>query len=160
MLFGVASFGPSDRSLSVGLGLAALREDEPRFDARGYYVGSEYRWRWRDAPIVMLGGTLRVGRRLSLVGESWLFPGRDFRLSEQPLGLALRFFGERLSVDVGVVIVAEVLDEGFPIPWLSFSYHFGPSRNGSRARTRPGWPIQAGLERPTRTPALPAYTPR
>src|SRR3970040_849893 len=45
---------------------------------------------------------------------SRLRTGEDFRLSEQPLGVALRFFRERLSVDVGFVLVAEVLDEGFP----------------------------------------------
>jgi len=69
---------------------------------------------------------------------SRLRTGEDFRLSEQPLGVALRFFGERLSVDVGFVLVAEVLDEGFPIPWLSFSYHFGPSRSAANRRAHSG----------------------
>ena len=63
---------------------------------------------------------------------SRLRTGEDFRLSGQPLGVALRFFGERLSVDAGFVLVAEVLDEGLPIPWLSFSYHFGPSRSAAK----------------------------
>jgi hypothetical protein len=38
-------------------------------------------------------------------------------------------------VDAGFVLVADILDEGFPIPWLSFSYHFGPSRKAAHART-------------------------
>ncbi len=136
LLFGVASFGSSNRSLSVGLSLAATRNQEYRYDGRDEYVSSS-RWSLRDAPVLMVGGTVRAGKRVSLVAESWLFPGHDFQLSEQPLGVAVRFFGERLSVDVGVVLVAEILDEGFPIPWLSFSYHFGPSRNASK-RSSPG----------------------
>jgi hypothetical protein len=49
----------------------------------------------------------------------------DFRLSEQPFALGLRFLGDRLSADVGVILVGELIDEGFPVPWLSVSYHFG-----------------------------------
>jgi hypothetical protein len=126
LLFGVGSFGSSDRSLSLGLGLAATRNEES--------------WSFRDAPVLMVGGTFRVGKRLSLVTESWLFPGDDFELSQQPFGVGLRFFGERLSVDVGFVLVAEILDEGFPIPWLSFSYHFGPSRSAANRRATGGFP--------------------
>ncbi len=148
LLFGVGSFGSSDRSLSVGLGLAATRNEEYYFDENDDYVRTERQWSWRDAPIVMLGGTFRVGKRLSLVTESWLILGQDFRLSEQPFGLALRFFGERLSVDLGVVLVADVIEEGFPIPWLSFSYHFGPSHSAAQRRGHGGLPgLAAGRPR-------------
>lgn len=139
LVFGVASFGPSDRSLSLGLGLATTRNEEYLYDERGNYVRTESSWGFRDAPVLMLGGTFRVGKRLSLVTESWLFPGDGFELSQQPFGVGLRFFGERLSVDVGLVLVAEVLDEGFPIPWLSFSYHFGPSRKAANRQAAGGF---------------------
>ena len=94
-------------------------------------LDSRSEWRFRDAPVVMIGGSLRVARNLSLVSESWLFLGKDFDLSQQPFGLSLRFFSGRISADVGFVLVAEILDEGFPVPWLSFSYHFGPARRAS-----------------------------
>jgi hypothetical protein len=55
-------------------------------------------------------------------------------LSESAFGLALRFLSDRISVDAGFVIVREAVDEGFPIPWLSFSYHFGPSRSKASQR--------------------------
>jgi len=91
--------------------------------------------------VVMLGGSLRVARNLSLVSESWLILGKDFDLSQQPFGLSLRFFSGRISADVGFVLVADILDEGFPVPWLSFSYHFGPSRraSGRSSSATPDW---------------------
>ena len=46
-------------------------------------------------------------------------------LAQQPFGLAVRFFGERVAVDAGFILVGEILKEGFPLPWLSFVYNFG-----------------------------------
>ena len=140
-LFGIATFGPSDRSLSVGLGWLAAREEEYVYDSRGEFVETRSEWRFREAPVVMLGGSLRVARNLSLVSESWLILGKDFDLSQQPFGLSLRFFSGRISADVGFVLVAEILEEGFPVPWLSFSYHFGPSRraSGRSSSATPSW---------------------
>jgi hypothetical protein len=138
-LFGVSSFGPSDRSLSLGLALIGVRDEEYEYGRHGEYLSSRTTWRFRDAPVLMLGGSLRVARHVSLISESWLILGKDFELSQQPFGLALRFFNGRLSADVGVVLVADVLDEGFPVPWLSFSYHFGPSRSAS-SRSRSAVP--------------------
>jgi len=130
-LFGITTFGPADRSLSLGLGWLAAREEDYVYDPSTRDWESRKEWRFRDAPVLMIGGSLRVARNLSLVSESWLFLGKDFDLSQQPFGLSLRFFSGRISADVGVVLVAEVLEEGFPVPWLSFSYHFGPSRKAA-----------------------------
>jgi uncharacterized membrane protein len=119
IVFGVAALGSSDRSLSVGIGLGGARDGD----------GEDFRW--RDEPILMFGGKLRLSNNLALVSENWIFVGSP--ASEQPFGLALRFFGDRLSADVGVILVGEVLEEGFPVPWLSFSYRFGKA-NGRAAR--------------------------
>jgi hypothetical protein len=128
VLYGVTTLGRPDHSVTVGLALGATRDEEERRSARGEFVGTTTRWRSR--PIVVVGGTLRLARRASLVSENWLFVDRP--ISQQTFGLALRLFADRISVDVGVLIVPEIVDEGFPIPWLSFSYHFGPSRSASR----------------------------
>jgi len=32
--------------------------------------------------------------------------------NQQPLGVAFRFFGERIAVDAGAIIIGEVLEEG------------------------------------------------
>jgi hypothetical protein len=153
ILFGVASFGSSDRALTVGMGFAATRNEEYYYDPYGNFT-TETQWQFREAPILLLGGTFRVGKRLSLVTESWLFPGEGFALAEQPFGLALRFCGDRMSVDVGIVLVAEVLDEGFPIPWLSFSYHFGPTRAEAKRRTALSFPGRDGGRRARPTNAF------
>lgn len=114
--FAVGTFGGPKSSLTLGFGLG---------DTSGEFSDA--------VPIVMVGGTATVSRHVALVTESWLFVGDDFRLSEQPFGVGVRFFGERLSADVGFILVGELLDEGFPLPWLSVTYHFGKSRDGLRS---------------------------
>ena len=145
--YGVATFGRPARSLTLGFAVAFTPEDVPQFDERDYYVGSTRRW--RSEPILMVGGEAAMGRRLAFVTENWLFLDRP--LSEQAFGLALRFFSGRISVDAGFVFVPEILEEGFPLPWLSFSYHFGPSRSAAKRpnifdRFRTSMPIK--LARP------------
>jgi hypothetical protein len=113
--FAVGTFGSPKRSLTIGLGLG---------DTTGEVSDA--------VPIVMAGGTATLSRHVALVTESWLFLGDDFRLSEQPFGVGVRLFGDRLSADVGMILVGELLDEGFPLPWLSVTYHFGKGRDDLR----------------------------
>jgi hypothetical protein len=107
--FGVGTFGSRNHSLSVGLGLG--RELSNRHG--------------ETQPILMVGGQTRLSKSIALVSENWIVLDEDISLGQQPFGLALRFFGERLSFDMGFVFVGDVLDEGFPVPWVSVSYHFG-----------------------------------
>jgi hypothetical protein len=109
--YAVATVGPPDASLTMGLGYGALL-GECRCDT---------------VPVFMLGGTKVMGRSVALVAETWV-PLREPDLGWTPVGLAIRFFGERLSADVGAILVPNALEEGFPIPWLSVSYHFGSGR--------------------------------
>ena len=106
--FAVGTFGGPKRSVTLGLGLG---------DTSGAFSDA--------VPIVMAGGTATVSRHVALVGETWVFVNDDFRLAEQPFGVGVRLFGDRLSADIGVILVGELLDEGFPLPWLSVTYHFG-----------------------------------
>ena len=108
--FAIGTFGRRDASASIGFGIADTSGDT---DATA---------------LLMLGGAATVSRHVALVGETWLRLADDFDAGEQPIGLAVRFFGDRLSADVGVVLVGELLDEGFPLPWLSVTYHFGGGR--------------------------------
>jgi hypothetical protein len=107
--YAVSTFGTSDHSLTAGVA----------FGQAGDGGGDD------TQPIVMLGGTSRLSKRVSLVSENWLLLRDDFDLDMQPFSVGLRFSGDRLSVDLGVILIGEALDDGFPIPWLSFAYHFG-----------------------------------
>jgi hypothetical protein len=125
--FGVGTFGTREASLTAGLGFG--------------FVTSDGDFEMAKKPIVMIGGELQLSNSASLISENWLIL-EDFDLSEQPFGLALRLFGERLSVDVGVILVGEVLKDGFPVPWISFSYRFGHVGDRSHRRShaeRPAW---------------------
>ena len=109
--FAVGTFGTPRHSVTVGAGLGD--------------TSSEF----SDAvPILMAGGTTTLSRNVALVGETWMFLHDDFQLSEQPFGIGVRLFNERLSADLGVILIGEMIDEGFPIPWVSVSYHFGKGR--------------------------------
>ena len=107
--FAVGTFGDRYRSLSVGVGLA----DVARWD--GY----------NPTPIVMVGGTATVSRHVALVSESWLVLDDGFDLAEQPFGLGVRFFSDKLSADVGLVITPASAAQVGLLPWASISYHFG-----------------------------------
>ena len=112
IVFGVATFGQEDKSFTAGLGLPYLKEEGRDFA-------------FAENPILMLGGNVRLGNSIALVTENWLILGDGFDLGEQPFTLALRFIGERIAVDAGVLVVGSILDEGFPVPLLSFTYNFG-----------------------------------
>ena len=127
--FAVATFGKPRASLSVGF--AAARE----LDSYG-----------RTDPILIVGGQVRLARSVALVTENWLMLD-GAPVSQQPYGFAVRLFGERLSADIGLVLVAEELDDGIPIPWISFTYHFGPTR-GSRSPAPRAPMLTGGRPRP------------
>jgi hypothetical protein len=128
--FVMATLGKPDRSLTVGAGVARTVSEEYYTT----YAGGEWRGDFRNqasyTPVVMFGGTARVSPRVALVSENWLILNHDFKLSEQPFAVGVRFLGDRLTADVGVVLIGEMLREGFPVPWLSVTYHFGQSRLG------------------------------
>lgn len=51
-----------------------------------------------DPPVVMVGGEHRVSRRITLVTENYAFKGGGFASG------GVRFFGEKLSADFGLVV--------------------------------------------------------
>lgn len=121
----IAGLGAEDTE-SVGVGFAVGTFGSPKHSVTmGVGVGSTSSAFSDAVPILMAGGTTTVSRHVALVGETWIALDDDFRLSEQPFGVGVRLFSDRMSADVGLILVGELLDEGFPIPWLSVTYHFG-----------------------------------
>lgn len=109
----MASHGDADRSMTLGLGIGWAKADQDPT-------------RFLDGPIIGIGFHERLGKHTALVSESWLITGEGVEFGLQPFGLALRFFSDRLAVDLGVILVGNALSRGFLIPWLSFAFHFGP----------------------------------
>ncbi len=109
--FAIGTHGDKQRSLTLGLGL-------------GYARASGEETNFAEHLILLVGGYQRLSPNLSLVSENWLIGG-GVDLASQPFALALRFFGKNLSTDLGIILIGEILKEGFPIPWLSFAYRFG-----------------------------------
>ena len=101
--YGVATYGTEKATITLGLGF-------------GFY-GADF----ADKPILVLGGELRVSKSIKLLTENW------FILSEKAslLTFGIRFFGENLAADFGLVYSSEWGGDGFPFfPWLGFAYNF------------------------------------
>ena len=102
ILYGVGTFGTSDGNLTAGLGYGFVDGD------------------FADKPMVMIGGEQRFARRASFVTENYIFPGID-----QPfISYGIRFFGEKLSVDLALL---NTIGEGifFPgFPYVDFVFKF------------------------------------
>ena len=102
ILYGVTTFGQPDASLTAGLGYGFVEGD------------------LADRPMVMIGGEKRLTRRTAFVTENWIFPGID----EPLISYGIRFFGKRLSVDLGLI---NTIGEGtiFPgVPYIDFVVQF------------------------------------
>lgn len=100
----VGTFGSSDRALTAGVGFGYSGDD----------VESE--------PLGMIGGEVRVSRRVKLLTENYFLP------SELDTGIVfsggLRFLSGSLSADVGIAGAAGV-DGGCCLPLVNFSWAFG-----------------------------------
>jgi hypothetical protein len=114
--FGVVTLGGRRRSLTVGAGVAVADFSDGR----------------ETAPLALVGGAVTVSPRIALVSENWLVLNGEVELGQQPIGLAVRFLGDRLSADVGFVTVPAALADGAVVPWVSVSYRFG--RGADRAQ--------------------------
>lgn len=85
----------------------------------GHYDG---KWDLMKRPIVVLAGNFRVSNSIAIVTENWFPP--DLEFGQFPFMIATRFFGERLAVDIGAIIIIDAISDGLPIPIINFTYHF------------------------------------
>ena len=99
----VMTYGTPDSAFTAGAGYAYEGNDDD------YSAGSV---------VVMVGGERRLSRRTKLVTENYWFEGNDGIAS-----LGLRFIGDRLSADLGLVVpITE--DEFFAFPIVNFVWTF------------------------------------
>lgn len=104
-LFGTATLGTPDAHLSLSAGPPFLA------DAGDGALGGL---------IYTVSGALRLSDGIALVTENWIIPGGD-----EPFNVysgAVRFMGQRLAVDAGLVLL-----EGVPValPWIDFTWRLG-----------------------------------
>jgi hypothetical protein len=102
--YGVTTLGGEDGALTVGLG----------GPFSGGHGGSPRPW-------AMFGGALRRRDRTKLLAEVWKFPGSD----EMPGVFGIRFIGDRMGVDFGLMHVFGADMGSWPfVPWLDFVVHW------------------------------------
>jgi hypothetical protein len=99
--YGVVTQGSTDNAVTVGAGYSYARTDDE--DA--------------GSGVLMLGGERRVSRRIKLVTENYVFKGGGFASG------GLRFFGEKLSADFGLVMPL-FTDEAFVFPMINIVRKF------------------------------------
>ncbi len=99
ILYGVGTLGDPDRAVTAGAGWAFSNGDV------------------HNQAVLMLGGELRAGPNVKLITENYFITGEDVAA----LSAGIRFFGERLSADLG--IAASPSESGF-IPLVNFVYAF------------------------------------
>ena len=103
ILYGVTSYGTSRASLTVGLGWR--------------FVNGET----ADNPALMVGGEIQVSNSVKFITENWKFPDAEDLL----VSFAIRFFGEHLAADFGLLTTTGKVEIGFRfIPWIGFAYNF------------------------------------
>lgn len=103
LLYGVATFGSSDRALTAGLAYGWVEDD------------------LADTPAILLGGETRASRHVKLITENYVIPtgdGDTFVL----LSAGPRFFGEQLSADLGIAVLASAGGGFFPL--VNFVYNW------------------------------------
>ena len=105
MVYGVATNGGPDGSLSYGAGWAYANKD------------------FASRPVLMLGGSRRWTRRVAFISENYMYSGAE---PGALVSYGLRFFGEKLSVDLAFWnVLANGATPFFPgVPWLGFAVKF------------------------------------
>jgi hypothetical protein len=109
MFYGGVSYGGSESSLSIGVGLPPKKF--LLFDSK-------------SKPVFVIGGGMQVSNSVKLVSENWILTF-EFPQSVIPI-FGIRFFEEKLAADLGFVYISTSKTRGFPfLPWLGFTYNFG-----------------------------------
>jgi len=101
IIYGVLTRGGTKASFTVGMGYGYVNDD------------------LAENPAFMVGGEIRTSRRIKFVTENYLFPGGTGLVSAGP-----RFFGERLSADLGLMAPVGWDGDFFVFPLINFVWNF------------------------------------
>ncbi|MBN2201163.1 hypothetical protein JW777_04350 [bacterium] len=103
--FAVSTIGGEQRAVTFGAGI-------PMGEGGGGHA------------LLLIGGEMQMSARSKFITENWIFTGGD---GFAAFSGGVRFFGERLAVDLALITAKDLLESGgFPfIPWVDFSVVFG-----------------------------------
>lgn len=103
--YGLVTFGDEDRNFTLGAG--------------GAFGSGEI----SPQPILTFSGMYRVSRNIALISENWAVVSDGI---VPVFSYGIRFFGEKISVDVAFINNGDILQEISPIgiPFLDFVYKF------------------------------------
>jgi hypothetical protein len=106
--YGVATFGNVERNASVGLGWGFANEE----------IGPR--------PVLNLSYMSRIGRKVGVVTENWIFIPNAGDPAVALLSGGVRFFGEKMSVDLAMWVPASRdIDQFIAVPYVDFVIKFG-----------------------------------
>ncbi|HEX6373593.1 MAG TPA: hypothetical protein VF006_32000 [Longimicrobium sp.] len=105
IVYGAGTFGGADRAVTAGVGW-------------GFSDGDLH-----NQAVLMVGGELRTGPGTKLISENYLIPGADGGEGTLLSG-GIRFFGERLSADLGIAIAPTDCTGECWLPLVNFVYSF------------------------------------
>jgi len=73
--------------------------------------------------LVLFGGDVQVSNSAKLLTENWIYTGEENFVM---FSGGIRFFGENMAVDFGLITWDELLsDGGFPfVPWVDFAVNW------------------------------------
>jgi len=111
--YGVGTFGRPDVSISVGAGYGV---------SRLYTQGLEEKTMFYSTPGFMLGGELRVTRKIALVTENYFI--REWGNYRPVISYGMRFFGETFSLEGAFIYTKDLIDEFLGFPFASIVYNF------------------------------------
>lgn len=116
LLFGEGGFG------GIGYGLVTMGDEDRNFTfGAGGLFGSD--GISSEGPILTFSGMYRLSRNIALISENWAVVNDGVH---PVFSYGVRFFGEKISVDVAFINNGDIFEEISPIgiPFLDFVYKF------------------------------------
>jgi len=112
----MSSFG-----YSFGMGYANATYGTSRASVTGGLGWGFVDGHFSSSPCIILGGETQLSNSIKLITENWFPPKTDVAI----LLFGIRFFGENIAGDFGLMTTTKS-SGGFPfVPWVGFAYNFG-----------------------------------
>jgi hypothetical protein len=108
-----------EEEFGIAYGVTTIGSERNAFT---FGIGWGYNdWEFSESPFIMLGGELQASNSVKFITENWIIPNSDVVI----ISIGIRFFGDNLAADFGLVTSTDVSGDGFPfLPWIGFAYNW------------------------------------